>query len=811
MTLSPPARRTRPLLTFIVLALSLIFTPTPTRAADHSGDGLIDFQWQKSDGKLLLAIDDLDSPMIYQASLARGLGSNDIGLDRGQLGVTAMVSFIRVGPRVLLMEHNLRYRAPSDNPAEQRAIEASFARSVLWGFDVVDNNDDRLWIDATQFALRDSHGIATTLKQQNRGNYKADPSRSAIFLPRTKAFPDNTEIEAIVTFTGEPTDPIIATVAPDPTALTLHLHHSFVRLPDENYEPLPYDPRAGYIDADFYGSFSDYAVPIDQPTAQALTRRHRLIKTTPGAAPSPVVEPIVYYVDRGAPEPIRQALIDGAMWWRDAFERAGFQNAYDVRLMPEGADPMDVRYNVIQWVHRSTRGWSYGASVVDPRTREIIKGHVTLGSLRVRQDFLLAEGLLSPYAESNDTTPMREMALARIRQLSAHEVGHTLGLEHNFAGSVDDRASVMDYPFPRVRLAADGSVDLSDAYGVGVGRWDVRAIGWGYSDFSDADDPTAAREAYLRETYASGLHFVANRHARSVGSMHPDGNLWDNGADSIAELENLLEVRAVALSNMGEASVTPGRPLATIEEVLVPIYLLHRYQIQAVGKLIGGARFGYPLRGDAAGEVIAVSPARQKQALDALLGTLQPDALALPPSLVQAIPPRPPSFGPTRELFTHATGDGFDPLAPAAAYTDLLLDVVLDPVRAARLDRAKERDEQQLGFDDVLGQLLEATWFAQRRTGNTAAHQRVVTRSVAQRLIELAQHESVDPAVRGHTLLALEQLHDQLSSRRLKARSVHWLSHDSSLKRRIAALLENTRLEMPVVEPVVPPGSPIGQ
>ncbi|MFK7887938.1 MAG: zinc-dependent metalloprotease [Gammaproteobacteria bacterium] len=792
------------------LSLVLCVATLSSHAVDQSGEGLIDFHWQDSEGKLFLAIDDLDSMMIYQASLARGLGSNDIGLDRGQLGTTAMVSFVRVGPKVFLMEHNLMFRAPSNNPDEQKAIESSFARSVLWGFDIVDRDDDRLWVDASAFALRDVHGVAATLKDQERGNYKADATRSAIFLPRTKAFPDNTEIEAMVTFTGEPTDSIMQTVAPDPTAITLHMHHSFVRLPDDGYEALPYDPRAGFIDPAYFGNFSDYAVAIDQPTTQVLARRHRLQKTTPGAAPSPVVEPIIYYVDRGAPEPVRQALIDGAKWWRDAFEQAGFQDAYDVRVMPEGADPMDVRYNVIQWVHRSTRGWSYGASVADPRTQEIIKGHVTLGSLRVRQDFLLAEGLLSPYANGDDTQPMREMALARIRQLSAHEVGHTLGLEHNFAGSADNRSSVMDYPFPLVRLATDGSVDLSDAYAVGAGRWDIRAIGWGYGDFSDAPDPAAARAKYLSATYQSGLRFVADRHSRRVGAMHPDGSLWDNGADPIAELGSLLKVRAVALSQMGQATIAPGRPLATIEETLVPIYLLHRYQIQAVGKLIGGARFGYPMQGDKNATVVPVTTDRQSAALAALLATLAPDALAMPPALLNAIPPRPPGFGATRELFTHATGDGFDPLAPAAAYTELLLDVLLDPTRATRLDRSKERDEAQLGFDDVLNQLMNATWLANRHTGATGAHERVVTRAIANRLIALAQTDGTDAAVRGHALLAIEQLHDKLDNRRLKSRSVHWLLHDTVVMKSFAKVLDGGAADVLVVPPVVPPGSPIG-
>ncbi|MEO1576148.1 MAG: zinc-dependent metalloprotease, partial [Pseudomonadota bacterium] len=557
----------------------------------------------------------------------------------------------------------------------------------------------------------------------------------AIVLPRTMAFVNITEIDATVTFTGAPEGDLLATVVPDPTAITVHLHHSFVRLPDDGYAPLPFDPRSGFLDTAYAGSFFDYAAAIDAPLERAFVRRHRLVKTTPGSAPSTVVEPIVYYIDRGAPEPVRQALIDGATWWADAFADAGFLDAFEVRLLPEDADPMDVRYNVIQWVHRSTRGWSYGASVIDPRTGEILKGHVTLGSLRVRQDLLLAEGLLSPYDGTQDGKRRQkmamDMALARIRQLSAHEVGHTLGLEHNFAGSADDRASVMDYPYPKIDVKGDLKrvIDLSDAYAVGIGRWDRRAIGWGYGDFSDAADPAGARRAYLEDTYASGLRFVADRHARRASDMHPDGNLWDNGSNAIVELHNLMEARAIALAAMGNATIPPDRPAATIEESLVPIYLLHRYQLQAVGKLIGGARFDYAPRSETP-SVTPVSDERQRAALDALLGTLAPEALRLPPSLLARLAPRPPGYAPTRELFAHPTGAAFDPAAPAASLAELCLDVLLDPTRAARLSRVPAG---QLDVDTLIDAVAYRTVGGDPADGGDAVIQRAVNVAVVRR------------------------------------------------------------------------------
>ncbi len=595
-------------------------------------DGFFDLYWDQKKGRLLLRINSMGDEFIYQSSMARGVGSNDLGLDRGQLGATRLVGFYRSGPKILLIEKNTHYRANSNDPFEQAAVESSFARSVIWGFEVVAETDGSVIVDATPFFLHDSHGLATRLNRTQQGTYKIDASRSAVFLPRTKAFPDNTEIESIVSFTGNLkyndkgalVSDILSSVVPDPTSVSVHLHHSFIRLPDDDYEPLPYDPRAGIIGSPLGNGYIDYARPIGETIRVVNGRRHRLQKLDPNADVSEAVEPIIYYLDPGAPEPIRSALMEGASWWNQAFEAAGYRNAFQVKLLPEDADPMDVRYNVIQWVHRSTRGWSYGYSVVDPRTGEILKGHVSLGSLRVRQDYLIAEGLLAPYQQGQVPDAMLEMSLARIRQLSAHEVGHTLGMEHNFAASVNDRSSVMDYPFPLIRFNADGGLDLSDAYGVGIGDWDKRTVLYAYQDFPAEQDDSTQRRKILEETINSGLLYVADADARDPGSAHPQGNLWDNGADAIAELEHLLRVRSFALNNFSEHNIRPGRPLATIEEVLVPIYLLHRFQIQAVAKLIGGQYYRYNMRGDGQLAPVIVDAQKQQAAIDALISSMAP-------------------------------------------------------------------------------------------------------------------------------------------------------------------------------------------
>src|SRR5215475_2595412 len=722
--------------------------------------GYFNLYWDAKQGKLWLEIDKWGTEFLYQSGLPAGIGSNDIGLDRGQLGATRIVRFDRSGPKVLLMQENLEYRAVSNDPDERRAVRDSFAESALWGFTVAAEEKDRALVDATDFFLRDAHGVPEALQRTKQGAFHLEGTRSAIYLANTRNFPLNTEVEATLTFAGTEPGPWVRQVTPSPDAITVREHHSFVQLPPAGYKPRAYDPRAS-----FFGiQYLDYATPISEPIVKRLMARHRLEKKDPKAVVSEPVQPIVYYLDRGAPEPIRSALLEGARWWNQAFEAAGYKNAFRVEMLPEGADLMDLRYNVIQWVHRATRGWSYGAGVIDPRTGEIIKGQVTLGSLRVRQDYLIAQGLLAPYQKGTAPPPpgartkMEEMALARLRQLAAHEVGHTLGLEHNYSASTVNRSSVMDYPPPLAKLAADGSIDLSDAYATGIGAWDKVSIAWGYQDFPAGTDEAAARNKILLDAYGKGLRFLTDQDARPAGSSSSVAHLWDSGSNAVDELNRLMQVRAMALKRFGENNIRPGAPLATIEDALVPTFLLHRYQVEAASKLVGGMDYTFALRGDGEVPTKIVAPAEQRRALAAVLATLQPSTLALPESLLAIIPPRPPDYERGREHFKIHTSPAFDGLAPAEAAAQHTLQFLFNPERAARLVEFHARDTANPGLQEVLDLIVSATWKSPHPSGYQGEITRVTDSVALYDLLGLATNERATTQVKAAAWFEADQL-----------------------------------------------------
>ena len=667
--------------------------------------GFFNFHYSEADGHNYLEVPKqrIDQEFLYVHSLRTGLGSNDIGLDRGQLGDGVVVKFIKSGNTLLLLQPNLNYRAITDNQAEQKSIEEAFAISVLYAFKIEETKGEAYVIDLTPFLFLDAHGVASRLKNAKQGVYKQDKSRNTLWLERTKSFPKNSEFEAMITFVGEPKGRNIRAIAPDAKSISVIQHHSFVELPDDGYTPRAFDPRSGSISM----SYLDYSTPIWEPIKKRIIARHRLEKKDPTAAVSEAVEPIIYYLDPGTPEPIRAALLEGASWWNQAYTAIGYKDAFQVKMLPEDADPMDVRYNTIQWVHRSTRGWSYGSSVSDPRTGEIIKGHVSLGSLRIRQDFMIAQALMNkPFAQRDDNyQPMLNMALARIRQLSAHEVGHTIGFAHNFAASTSDRASVMDYPHPTLKLV-NGQVDFSNAYATGIGDWDKVIVAYSYGTAPVNIDEKVYLDRVLSEAQANGLRFISDSDARASSGAHGKAHLWDNGGNAAQELIDLLEVRATAIANFSEDNIRNGDPYTVLEDVFVPLYFYHRFQTEAAVKLIGGMDYNYAVKGD--GQLIhkPLSFREQAAAQNAVLKTLDSKRLAIPEDILALFPPRAYGYWRDRESFKSNTGVAFDPIGASATAADMTLKLLLDPERANRLVLQKSMDDNNLGFRTVFFELF---------------------------------------------------------------------------------------------------------
>ncbi len=764
-------------------------------------DGYFTFYYDNSNDKIFLEIENLDKEFLYVNALSEGIGSNDIGLDRGQLGNTRVVKFIKAGNKLLLIQPNQYYRAITDNIEEKKSVEQAFAKSILKGFVIKETKNGKYLVDATSFFIRDAHGVMGRLSAKKQGKYTLDRSRSAINLKRTRAFPKNVEFDVMVTFKGVPKGYDIRSVVPTSTSVTVNQHHSFIELPDNKYTPRKFDPRSGANAM----SYLDYATPVNESIKKRFIYRHRLQKKNPNAAKSEAVEPIIYYLDRGTPEPVRSALLDGARWWNQAFESIGFTNAFQVKMLPEDADLLDVRYNVIQWVHRSTRGWSYGSSVSDPRTGEIIKGHVSLGSLRIRQDFLIAQALQAPYA-SDDTSDQfaLEMALARIRQLSAHEVGHTIGLAHNFAASTKGRSSVMDYPHPTLSIK-DGKVDFTDAYDTKIGDWDKVSIAYSYGEYLGDEDASLSK--LLDEAFKKGARFISDQDARPQGSAHAYAHLWDNGSDVSEELENLLSIRRNSIANFSKDNIKSNQPYSVLEDVFVPLYFLHRYQTEGVIKMIGGLDYTYAIKDDGNTIVKRIPGKLERKALVSVIKTLSVEELAIPKKILDLFPPRAFNYGRTRESFKSKTGVAFDPFGAVETASAMTLGILLHPERVTRLVQHNSLDSSQLGLVEVLDDLISNSFQKSYEDSYYQELQNIVNYQVLNHLFHLSSNKDMYWQVNAIVNDKIDKISSLLNNS--KTPGIQKIYHKDMIKM-ISNFKKNpTKFKKPIT-PKIPDGSPIG-
>ena len=813
--------------------------PLPSIADKTKGmtqmEGLFNLYWQESTGSLFWEIGDLDTEFLYLVSMGSGLGSNPVGIDRGQTAGSSVLKPMRVGPKVLLMEPNYRFVANSDNPVEVAAVRDAFAPSVHWGFDVVAESGGRVLVDATAFFLRDARGVIETLARSGQGRYTLDKSRSAIYLPATKSLPENTEVEAILTFTTSEPGRLVQGVAASREAVTLRQHHSFVRLPGPGFKSRIADPRIGVSGPNVL----DYATAIDQDMTVRRVARHRLERKTPGTGPSEAVEPIVYYVDPGTPEPIRSALMEGASWWNQAYEAAGYVNAFQVKILPDDVDPQDIRYNIIHWTHRVTRGYSYGASVVDPRTGEIIRGVVNLGSLRLRQDYLLGQGMVAPFpggissddgggyfdndafgacdmapapdfeylAQVATGSDAYEMALARVRQLSAHEVGHTLGFPHNYIASAQGRESVMDYPAPLVEIRSDGTLDLSNAYLRRIGEYDKLAVNWLYRDFPSGTDETAALEAIVADGLARNLRYVGHTNNNFIGAGHQYAGVWDNGANLVDHLQTEIRIRQIGLDRFGLDMIRDGEPLSTLEYVLLPLYMHHRFQLRSAIESLGGADYRPAVKGDGQTPFTVVPGAEQRRALDVVLSTVTPDFLALPERIVAMIPPPADRYD-RGEGFPGHTERFFDPLGAAEAAADFSIGEIFNSQRMARVENFGSMGDYP-DLAEVTDRVIEATWDAPApRDKYRQKVQEIVQRVVADRMMREGGSNGNPAQVRAVLTDRLDRLAARLEG---MARATPHARMVASDIRRWQARTENTepgpKLQMPAGDPIGGGGS----
>lgn len=780
--------------------------PATTIASRTQGmerrDGFIPLWIDRRDGRLMLELphDSLGALLFVQQST--GLGSNPIGIDRAANGPSFVARFDRAGRNVLLVLENWSYRGASRaEPALARTVAESFPASTVAALPIVAEEGGRLLVDATDLALRDWMDNAGTLARSNEGTYAVARDRSHVYAAATRGFPDNSEIDVALTFatSGKPGG-TVESIVPDARAFTMRQHLSFSRLPDDSYRPRRLDPRVG-----FFGiTFKDYAQPLQGSLEQRWISRHRLARVNPADPASPFRKPIVYYIDPGIPEPLRGATVEGAKFWEQAFDRAGLRGAFRVEMLPTDADPLDARYSTVLWVNRNERGWSFGGSQDDPRTGEIIKGTAHMDSHRNRTDYLIYSALLGAEPAAADTA----FVLARIRQVTAHEIGHTLGMAHNFIASTYERGSLMDYPAPRVRLTPSGDIDVSAAYASGPGDYDVWAIRWAYGIFPEATEGDSL-DALVKEGLRKGYLFSSDADARPDYASDPRVNLWDDAATATDFLKHQMDVRRVALGRFGLRNIRAGEPVALLQQRLAILYFFHRFALNSASKAIGGLEYVNAVAGDGQQATRVVSAARQRQVLGMLGAALAPGELAIPDTVITLLGPRPFSWPNDVEQFGTRARPAFDELGAARTLAQMIIDGVLQRDRAARLVQQAAHDPAALTLGQTIDALVAATWNRTPGASAPAALARVTQRALADRLLALAADGDASPEVRAIAEYQVAQLRPVALARAgtgpVEARA-HWRAIAGDLTRWI----ERRELPMPTPALRAPPGDPFG-
>ncbi len=755
-------------------------------------EGFVPMLWDAEQGRLFFELTRFDQDILYFTSVAKGSGSGSVGLEWAGGGEGGVIQFQRIGPKVMVVQKNLRFRAGTGGPGIEKGIDASFPDSIIASLPIIRSDAGKVIVDATPLVVRDAAGFAAASAGGGRGGgrggpqavelvagttWRFDPTRSAIYLPHTKGFPKNSEVEVTVTYealTGG------ARTTPEARVLTGRLHYSFVE-PPTGYKPREADPRIGVQGI----RFIDYSRPPTSTNAVEWVRRHRLEKKDPTAALSEPKQPIIYYLDAAVPEPTRSAMKDGFLWWNKAFEAAGFKNALQIRDTPPDMDPMDVRYNQIYWVDRDERGYSTGGGLTDPRTGEILAARVRLESDRVRtvsrywqtyeppvgggragggggeddfeQGFLDAG--LPPYS-----TPETEQQLVLLRQalLTAHETGHTLGFDHNWNSSMNDRASVMEYPSPRIKIT-NGKIDLTDAYQKQIGAYDIMTVRYAYTEFPPAQEK-AGLDNIIKDMRKQGLMFTP--------STDPRWNRYDDGPDPAEYMRQTAAQRKILLANYGPAILKDGEPYGDLRGIrLWMTYLHHRWSIDSGVRYIGGMYTNFAVKGETLPPTEIVPAAKQRELLGLLLDDVDPASLAIPEPLLASLTVAVErgagggrgARGPDQENMESSTGYAFDHLAAARTIAGLVFDQLFEPETAARLIGFADRQPNALTLPETIDTCAKKVFGQPASTGMLRSLQRQTQRVFLDAVMTLGASPTATPDVKAVVMASVATIKTQVA------------------------------------------------